>query len=197
MVLTRLDQVGHVARAPLHVETIEAQVFAGCSGFVVRAHPRDEICHLVGAVDGEADCSYRLVITDRCDRSLGGIRLAVDIAVHNFASTEVAFQRESAHVVFLYEHFEDIKLELLELGITVRCLTERNDLHAVGNCNVIHALRVGGKFVGVSARSSAETAEVGERTRNNREHDHDAEYDPAGAVRFPTRCVLLMHHRFS
>ena len=46
-------------------------------------------------------------------------------------------------------------------------------------------------------RSRAEAAEVREHTRNDREHDHHAEHDPAGAVRFLTRCVLLMHHRFS
>ena len=119
----------------------------------------------------------------------------MDEAVHDFAPTEVAFQREGAYAVFLYEHSEDAELELLELGIAVRRLAERNDPHAIGDYNVIHALRVGGKLVRVSARSRAEAAEVGEHTRNDREDDHHAEHDPAGAVCFLARRILLMRHR--
>ena len=148
----------------MHIEAVETQVLTGRSCFVVCAHPREKLGHLVGAVDGE---------NERLSRFLSSPFAPVDVAVRGLASSEIAFQGEGAHAALLDQGLEHVQLQLLELPAPMSRFAQGHYARASGHRHLRNRSRVAGELVGVGGRARSEAAVTREHAASRYcQHNH-------------------------
>ena len=124
--LRSFKQITIAAGALLHVETVETEIFALCSRFVVITHPINQIFHFIGTIDDKAGLGKNL-----CRRAVSAMNVAVD----RLTAAAVALQRKGTHTVFFYQYLKYVKPQLLKFLIAVGCFTKGNDLCLIWDGN--------------------------------------------------------------